>query len=96
DGDTIHPRHLNLLLHQVPAQAPDVDRWAHIDLTGPLADISRRVLDEVERLAITRALAAADGHRGRAAEMLGIGFATLTAKIRQHHIDAASTSGSAV
>jgi len=87
DGDTIHPPHLNLHSHQVPASALEADPWSRIDLAGSLADASRRVLDEVERQKIGRALAEAGGDRGRAAEILGIGVKTLSAKIKQHRLD---------
>jgi len=87
EGDTIHPRHLSLHSHPVSASPADADPWSGIDLTGSLADASRRVLDEVERLKIGRALAETGGDRGRAAEILGIGVRILSAKIAQHGLD---------
>jgi DNA-binding NtrC family response regulator len=87
DGDVIHPRHLNLLTHQVPSSAGDTDPWSRIDLTGSLAEASRRVLDDVERHKIVRALAETGGDRGRAAEMLGVGYKTLVARIKLHRLD---------
>ena len=87
DGDTIQPRHLNLAANQVPSSAGDADPWGRIDLSGSLADASRRVLDEVERQKIARALAEARGDTGRAAEILGIGFRTLTARVKHHRLD---------
>ena len=87
DGDVIHPRHLNLLTHGVPSSAGDTDPWSRIDLTGSLAEASRRILDDIERLKIVRALAETSGDRGRAAEMLGVGYKTLVARIKLHRLD---------
>jgi DNA-binding NtrC family response regulator len=87
EGEVIHPRHLNLLTHQVPPCAAPSDPWAHVDLTGSLAEVSRRALDAVEREKIVRALSDAGGDRGRAAETLGIGYKTLAARMKQHRLD---------
>jgi DNA-binding NtrC family response regulator len=87
DGETIHPHHLNLLSHQVPVPPAHADPWGHLDLSGSLADASRRVLDLVERHKIAQALAEAGGDRGRAAEILGIGFKSLAGRLRHHHLD---------
>jgi transcriptional regulator with PAS, ATPase and Fis domain len=45
-------------------------------------------LDEVEKQAIVRALAHADGHHGLAAEQLGISRRTLSRKLKQYKMDA--------
>ena len=58
EGDTIHARHLNLSF-RAAAAAPAADGsspWAQIDLSGTLAEASRRVLAEVERRKIEQAL----------------------------------------
>ena len=49
DGDTILPRHLNLSF-AAPEAEPPASPWAHIDLSGTLADATRRVVSEVERI----------------------------------------------
>ena len=59
DGDTIHPRHLNLTFRDGPPAETAIDPWAGIDLSGSLADASRRVLAEVERRKVIAALAEA-------------------------------------
>ena len=84
DDDVIHPRHLHLRRTRSSFRRPAIDPWGRIDLTGSLAEASRRVLDEVERLKIARALAETSGDRGRAAELLGIGYKTLAARIKLH------------
>ncbi|MGE3841799.1 MAG: sigma-54 interaction domain-containing protein, partial [Vicinamibacterales bacterium] len=88
EGDTIHTAHL-----QLPPQAPvasqdpalaavATDPWEAIDFSGSLAEVSRRVLDEVERRAVTRALQQCEGDRGRAAELLQIPLRMLNHKLR--------------
>jgi DNA-binding NtrC family response regulator len=71
EGETIHPRHLNLSFRD-RAAAPavvesEVSPWATLDWSGSLADVSRRVMMEVERRKIELALKEAAGNRGRAA-----------------------------
>jgi len=89
EGDTIHPRHLNLSF-RAPASPPPVDDggpWAKIDLTGTLGEASRRVLAEVERRKIEQALKEAAGNRGRAAEILQVSYKTLMAKLREYSLE---------
>jgi transcriptional regulator of acetoin/glycerol metabolism len=52
-----------------------------------------RRIEQVERSAIARALAEADGNKTRAAELLEIGRATLYRKIRSYGLDLDSTTG---
>src|SRR4029079_18714788 len=69
EGDTIHARHLNLSMHNdltLPA-SEDPDPWSQIDLSGSMADSSRRVLADVERRKIVQALKEASGNPGLAA-----------------------------
>jgi DNA-binding NtrC family response regulator len=90
EGETIHPRHLNLSF-RVPAAAAaeeNADPWSTVDWSGTLADVSRRVLIEVERRKIELALKEAAGNRGRAAELLQISYKTLTMKLREYGLDA--------
>jgi len=87
EGDTIHTAHL-----QLPAALPvagqgqsvtaRIDPWEAIDFSGSLADVSRRVLDEVERRAVTRALQQCEGDRSRAAELLQIPLRMMNHKLR--------------
>jgi transcriptional regulator with GAF, ATPase, and Fis domain len=90
EGDTIHARHLNLSFRQAaipPAADAAADPWGGIDLSGSLAEASRRVVSEVERRKIARALSDAAGDRGRAAEMLQVPYKTLMSKLREHGLD---------
>ncbi len=85
DGDRLLPRHLSLSAGS--AASPPDDPWAQIDLSGGLADATRRVGTEVEKRVIQRALQDAGNDRGRAADLLQIGFKSLTAKLREHGLE---------
>ena len=89
DGETIHARHLNLSVpDRTPSATAENDSpWSHIDLTGTLADVSRRILAEVERRKIEQALKDACGNRGRAAEMLQVSYKALTTKLKEYGLD---------
>jgi DNA-binding NtrC family response regulator len=89
EGDAIHARHLSLTFRDEPGAAVPGGPWTQIDLSGSLADASKRVLAEVERRKIEQALRDAGGDRGRAAEALQIGFKMLTSKMREHGLDRA-------
>jgi DNA-binding NtrC family response regulator len=89
EGDTIHPRHLNLSF-RAPAVEEDVSPWSQIDLSGTMAEASRRVIGEVERRKIERALNDAAGNRNRAAEMLQISYKMLVSKLKDYGLDAPS------
>jgi DNA-binding NtrC family response regulator len=88
EGDTIHARHLNLsaLTSQEVAVSEDDDPWSHIDLSGSMAEASRRVLVDVERRKITQALKEASGNAGIAAEILQVSFKMLQAKLKEYQI----------
>ena len=58
------------------------DPWDHIDLSGTLAEASRRVLAEVERRKIEQALRQAGGDPTKTSETLQIPHKTLLAKMR--------------
>ena len=89
EGDTIHARHLSLSFHETLAARPEVEDspWAHIDLSGTLAEVSRRVLCEVERRKLEQALKEAGGNRGRAADLLRIGPKVLQQKMKDYALD---------
>jgi DNA-binding NtrC family response regulator len=86
DGDTIHARHLNLTSHLEGRPEPSDGEhgpWASIDLSGSLADASRRVLHEVERRKIRQALKEASGNPGLAAESLQVSYKVMLTKIKE-------------
>jgi DNA-binding NtrC family response regulator len=89
EGDTIHPRHLNLSF-RAPAVEEDVSPWSQIDLSGTMAEASRRVIGEVERRKLEQALREAAGNRNRAAEMLQISYKMLVSKLKDYGLDAQS------
>jgi transcriptional regulator with GAF, ATPase, and Fis domain len=86
DGDTIFPRHLNLSFAAPLQDENPVSPWAHVDLTGTLTEVTRRVTSQVEKAKIEEVLAEAGGNKGRAAELLQIGYKNLLAKLREHGI----------
>jgi len=87
EGDTIHARHLNLSFRDaVPIVAGD-DQWAAIDLSGTLAEASRRVLTEVERRKIEQTLKETGGDRGRTAEILQVSYKALITKLKEHGLE---------
>jgi DNA-binding NtrC family response regulator len=89
EGDAIHARHLNLTSHldaAAPPAAEELSPWEQIDLSGTMAEASRRVLAEVERRKIVQALKEASGHTGRAAEILQVSFKVLTQKLREYRL----------
>jgi DNA-binding NtrC family response regulator len=79
DGDAIHPQQFNL-------KAADLSRpenpLASLDLSGSLAEVTSRAVEEVERQVIRRALDEHSGDVARAADALQIGFKALVAKRR--------------
>jgi DNA-binding NtrC family response regulator len=88
EGDTIHARHLNLEAHAVRAQPPEAqDGWDRIDLTGTLADATRRVVAEVERRKVVHALREAAGNQVRAADLLQIDYRALLVKLKTHGLE---------
>jgi DNA-binding NtrC family response regulator len=87
DGDTILARHLNLsFVADVHSEEPP-SPWEQFDLSGSLADVTRRATAEVERLKIRETLKEADTNKGRAAELLQISYKALIAKLKEHGIE---------
>jgi len=89
EGDTILPRHLNLSFRgpgSLAPPTPEDDPWTKINLAGSLADATRRIMAEVERRKIERALQEAGGDIGRASEILQIPFKTMQQKLRDYGI----------
>ena len=72
-----------------PCSPPPVDvgPWASIDLSGSMAEASKRILGEFERRKLELALKEAGGNKGRASEMLQVPFKLMTAKLREYGLD---------
>jgi transcriptional regulator with GAF, ATPase, and Fis domain len=87
DGDTIFPRHLNLSFAAPLEEEKTESPWAHVDLSGSLTEVTRRVTAEVEKLKIAQVLAEAGGNKGRAAELLQINYKSLLAKLRDYGLE---------
>jgi len=89
EGDTILPRHLNLSFRgpgSLAPPTPEDDPWTKINLGGSLAEATKRIMAEVERRKVERALQEAGGDVGRASEILQIPFKTMQQKIRDYGI----------
>jgi DNA-binding NtrC family response regulator len=83
ETDAIHARHLNLSLHApLPPETPSP--WASFDLSGTLADVVKRAQGEVEKRKIEHALKEGGGDRGRAADLLGVPYKMLLAKLKEY------------
>jgi DNA-binding NtrC family response regulator len=87
EGDTIHARHLNLSFRDAVPVVTGDDQWAAIDLSGTLAEASRRVLAEVERRKIEQTLKETSGDRGRTAEILQVSYKSLITKLKEHGLE---------
>jgi len=88
EGETIHPRHLSLSFRSMAAPVEEGGGpWSKIDLSGTLAEASRRTLLEVERRKIQQAMKESGGSAGGAAEILQISFKALTAKLKEHGLE---------
>ena len=87
EGDSILPRHLNLsFVSASPVEEPP-NPWSQLDLTGTLADVTKRAVAEVERLKIREVMREAENNRGRAAELLQISYKNLLIKLKEHAIE---------
>jgi DNA-binding NtrC family response regulator len=74
---------LNLALHApLPAETPSP--WTTFDLSGTLADVVKRAQCEVEKRKIEQALKEGGGDKGRAADLLGLPYKTLLAKLKEY------------
>jgi DNA-binding NtrC family response regulator len=87
DGDVLYARQLNLSFREVPGAPAPPSPWEQIDLSGTLADASRRVLNEVERRKIGQAIRHASGHKPKAAEALQVSYKTLLMKMKELGIE---------
>ena len=86
EGDTIHPRHLNLAFRQAAPATPAASPWEQIDLSGTLPDAVRRVTEEVERRKIMQALQDANGNKTQVADVLRITYKVLLQKMKAYGI----------
>jgi DNA-binding NtrC family response regulator len=87
EEDAIQPRHLNLSFKTIEPEAAAPDPLADLDLSGSLSDAMRRAMTVVERLKIELTLKEAENVKGRAAELLGISWKMLQAKLREHRLE---------
>jgi DNA-binding NtrC family response regulator len=89
EGDTIHGRHLNLSVHAaLTAPLEPADPFEHVDLSGSLAEVVRRVVSDIESRKIEHTLKEASGDRGHTADMLQISYKALTAKLKEYGLEA--------
>jgi DNA-binding NtrC family response regulator len=95
DGDTLHPRHLNLSFRPGATSESEgrfdppgaaADPWMEIDLSGTMGEAVRRVTSEVERRKVQEALKQAGGSKERAAEKLQISYKMLLQKMRDYDL----------
>ena len=87
EGDTIHSRHLSLSFRApAPVAQARVDDglWEQMDLSGTLADVTRRVVAEAERRKIDRTLKESGGNRAKAGDLLQVMPKVLAAKIKEY------------
>jgi DNA-binding NtrC family response regulator len=87
EGDTILPRHLNLTFSQSLPEETHQGPWEDFDLSGSLADVSRRAARHAERLKIEDVLREAAGNKGRAAELLQVSYKAFLIKLKEHRIE---------
>ena len=87
DGDSILARHLNLSFAAPLVSENPSSPWDHVDLSGSLTEVTRRITREVEKAKIEQVLVEAGGDKARAAELLQIGYKMLLSKIKDHAID---------
>jgi transcriptional regulator with GAF, ATPase, and Fis domain len=87
DGDTLLPRHLNLSFAAPLQSETPPSPWEQIDLSGTLAEATRRVTREAEKAKIEAVMQEAAGNKGRTAELLQISYKMLLAKLKEHSIE---------
>ena len=70
-----------------PTAAEAPSPWATFDLSGSLADVTRRAQTEVEKRKIELALKEAGGNKGRAADILGVPYKNLLGKLKDYGLE---------
>ena len=58
-----------------------------MDLSGTLAEVAKRVVNEVERRKIEQTLKEAGGNKNRAAELLQVSYKTLLIKLKEYGLE---------
>ncbi len=81
DGDEIQPRHLP---RAVAESAPTTLAASPASSPAPTTEATLPTLEQMEREHVERALRAADGHRAKAAKLLGISERNLYRKLREY------------
>lgn len=84
DGTELRPPDFSLDTGAI--ERPAADPWDAIDLSGSLAEASRRALGEVERRKIVAALEDAGTNTGRVADALQISHRALVVKMQEYGI----------
>ena len=87
DGETLLPRHLNLSFAAPLTDENPESPWTHVDMSGTLAEVTRRVTSEVEKAKIEEVLREANGNKGRAAELLQVTYKSLLSKLKEHRLE---------
>jgi DNA-binding NtrC family response regulator len=91
DGDTIRAGQLSLSFVAAASQpsngADDTSPWDSVDLSGTLAEATRRAVGEVERRKLEQALKETDGNRLRAAELLQLSQKALLGKLKDYGLE---------
>jgi DNA-binding NtrC family response regulator len=87
DGETLLPRHLNLSFAAPLTDENPESPWAHVDMSGTLAEVTRRVTGEVEKVKIQEVLTESAGNKGRAAELLQVSYKSLLVKLKEHGLE---------
>ena len=87
EGDSIHARHLSLSFRNGTAAAAGDSPWDRIDLSGPMAAATARVVAEVEKRKMESALADAGGNRAKAADALQMPMKAFTSKLREYGLE---------
>ena len=90
EGDTIHPRHLNLSFRAAGRRKRMSARGRRSICPGRWPRRRAACIGEVERRKIEQALKEAAGNRNRAAEMLQISYKMLVSKLKDYGLDAPS------
>jgi two-component system response regulator AtoC len=83
-GDTIHPRHLSLTAPAAALQPDAPTVWDDLDLSGTLAEATRRMVLQLEARKIAQTLKDQAGDRARTAAALQISYKLLVEKLKDY------------
>jgi transcriptional regulator with GAF, ATPase, and Fis domain len=87
EGEVMMPRHLNLSFAAPLENENPASPWEQIDLSGTLAEATRRATREAEKYKILLVLHEAQGNKGRAAELLQVSYKMLLGKLKEHGLE---------